>query len=126
VIGTQRAALVQAVLEGIPLPATKSDLLAYARLQEPDVTADLEGLPDEEFSRLDEVGELLTLVPAAAKEGAPLPQPESGKPPGGDDYTTPHPRDTGRVRHDAPPSNPPQKAIEQASQRQKKQAAEQG
>ena len=121
-IGTQRAALVQAVLEGISLPATKSELLAYARRQEPDVSADLDGLPDEEFSRLDDVGTLLTLAPAAAREDAPLPRPESDQPPGGDDYTTPKPQDTGRVRHDAPPDNPPQKAIEQASKRQKKQA----
>ena len=121
-IGTQRAALVQAVLEGISLPATKAQLLDYAQTQEPDVTADLAGLPDERFSRLDEVGELLMLAPVRAQEGTPPPRPESGKPPGGDDYTTPHPGDTGRVRHDAPPANPPQKAIEQASQRQKKQA----
>ena len=121
-IGTQRAALVQAVLEGIPLPATKSDLLAYARLQEPDVSPDLDGLPDEEFSRLDDVGALLTLVPTAAHEESPLPAPESDEPPGGDDYTTSSPTDTGRVRHDAPPANPPQKAIEEASKRQKKQA----
>ena len=121
-IGTQRAALVQAVLEGIRLPATKSDLLAYARLQEPDVSSDLDGLPDEEFSRLDDVGALLSLVPTAAQEDPPLPAPESDEPPGGGDYTTPSPTDTGRVRHDAPPANPPQKAIEQASKRQKKQA----
>ena len=125
-IGTQRAALVQAVLEGISLPATKSELLAYAQTQEPDVTAELAGLPDERFSRLDDVGELLTLVPTGPEEDAPLPHPESGKPPGGDDYTTPHPKDTGRVRHDAPPANPPQKAIEQASRRQKRQKAAQG
>ena len=97
-IGTQRAAVVQAVLEGIPLPATKSELLAYARMQEPDVTGDLAGLPDERFSRLDQVGELLTPAPARATEDAPLPRPESGKPPGGDDYTTPKPGDTGPQR----------------------------
>ena len=120
-IDTQRAAEIQAVREGIPLHATKSELLAYAREQEPDVLRDLEGLPDEEFSHLDAVGALLTLTPSRPHEGEPLPKPESGKPPGGDDYTTPFPGDTGRVRHDAPRANPPQKAIEQASQKQKKQ-----
>ena len=121
-IGTQRAALVQAVLEGIRLPATKSDLFAYARRQEPDVTADLEELPDIEFSRLDDVAAALRRPPSHEEEAAPAPKAESGEPPGGDDYTTPNPQDTGRVRHDAPPDNPPQKAIEQASERQKKQA----
>ena len=55
----------------------------------------------------------------------PLPRPESSEPPGGDDYLTPLPDDTGRVRHDAPPSNPPQKAIEKASETLKKQQQEQ-
>jgi hypothetical protein len=125
-VDTQRAAEIQAVLEGIPLPASRAQLLDYARAQDAGVARELEGLPDEEFDRLDAVGELLTLVPTAPKEGARLPLPESGKPPGGPDYLTPFPSDTGEVRHDAPRQNPPQKAIEQASQLQKKQKAEQG
>lgn len=125
-MNAQRAAEIQSVLEGVPLPATRSVLLAYAREQVPDVTRDLEGLPDEEFRSLDEVGRLLTLVPTAPKPAIGVPRPESGKPPGGDDYLTPHPSDTGRVRHDAPPQNPPQKAIERASETQKKQKAAQG
>jgi uncharacterized protein DUF2795 len=123
---TQRAAEIQAVLEGIPLPATRAKLVEYARNQSPTLAQELNGLPDEEFRRLDEVGELLTLVPSAPKPADDLPRPESGKPPGGPDYLTPHPSDTGKVRHDAPRDNPPQKAIEQASQTQKKQKAEQG
>jgi len=125
-VNAQRAAEIQAVLEGIPLPATKADLLAYAREQDPGVVRDLEGLPDEEFDRIDAVGELLTLAPAAPNPADRLPRPESGKPPGGDDYLRPHPADTGLVRHDAPRQNPPQQAIEQAAETQKRQQAEQG
>jgi ABC-type transporter Mla subunit MlaD len=97
-MNAQRSAIVQAVLEGVALPATKDELIAYARGQEPDIVRDLQGLPDEEFQRLDDVGELLTLVPTARTEEPTLPRPESGKPPGGDDYLKPFPDDTGRVR----------------------------
>jgi hypothetical protein len=124
-VNAQRAARIQAVLEGLPLPATRSQLLEYARHEDPEIVRDLEGLPDEEFDRLDAVGQLLTLVPTAPQPENSVPRPESGKPPGGDDYLEPFPADTGRVRHDAPRQNPPQKAIEQASQTQKRQQAAQ-
>jgi hypothetical protein len=52
-----------------------------------------------------------------------LPRPESGEPPGGDDYLRPFP-ESGRVDPDAPPDNPPKKAIEKASKAQKKQQGE--
>jgi hypothetical protein len=114
-------------LEGVPLPATRSELIEYARQADPSIAGDLAGLPDLEFGDLDTVGELLTLVPTAAVPPAHgLPRPESGKPPGGEDYLKPHPDDTGLVRHDAPRDRPPQEAIEQASQTQKRQQAEQG
>jgi hypothetical protein len=122
-VNTQRAAEVQAVLEGVDLPATKAELIAYARAQSPSYVADLEGLPDEQFDRLDAVGELLTPGPTAPARAERPPLAESGKPPGGDDYVKPFPSDTGQVRRDAPPANPPEKAIEQASERQKRQAA---
>ncbi|HEY6961341.1 MAG TPA: DUF2795 domain-containing protein [Gaiellaceae bacterium] len=126
-MNAQRATFVQTVLEGVPLPATRNQLLEYARAQDPSIVGDLQELPDEEFDRLDAVGELLTMQPSAPKPPEHgLPVPESGKPPGGDDYLTPYPSDTGRVRHDAPRANPPQKAIEKASQMQKQQKAEQG
>jgi hypothetical protein len=125
-VDTQRAALIQAVLEGVPLPAGKEELVAYAREQDPSVVGDLAGLPDQEYGRLDEVGELLTLVPTAHVPEQRPPLAESGKPPGGSDYLTPSPQDTGRVRPDAPPQNPPQQAIERASKEQKRQKAEQG
>jgi Protein of unknown function (DUF2795) len=125
-VNAQRAAEIQAVLEGVPLPATREQLLAYAQANDPAAVAALRGLPDEEYRRLDQVGELLTLGPTVARSADGLPRPESGKPPGGSDYLTPHPTDTGLVRHDAPRDRPPQQAIEHASQQQRKQKAEQG
>jgi len=125
-VDTQRAAEIQAVLEGIPLPAKKRELVAYAHQQDPGIARELEGLPDEQFDRLDAVGELLTLAPTRPKENGRLPVPESGKPPGGPDYLTPNPTDTGLVRHSAPRQNPPKQAIQKASKVRKKQKAEQG
>jgi hypothetical protein len=125
-VDTQRAAEIQAVLEGIPLPAKKSELVEYARAQDDGIARELEGLPDEEFDRLDAVGEILMLVPTAPGPDGRLPRPESGKPPGGQDYLTPNPSDTGLVRHSAPRQNPPQQAIEKATKLRKKQKAEQG
>jgi hypothetical protein len=123
----QRATEIQTVLEGVTLPATRKDLLAYARENDAGIIRDLEQLPDGEYDRLDAVGELLTMQPSAPKPPEHgLPRPESGKPPGGDDYLTPFPSDTGFVDHDAPRTNPPQKAIEEASKTQKRQKAEQG
>jgi len=55
----------------------------------------------------------------------PLPRPESGKPPGGEDYVTPNPSDTGEVRPDAPRDHPPKKVLEQASKLQKEQQSKQ-
>jgi Protein of unknown function (DUF2795) len=123
---TQRAAEIQAVLEGIPLPAQKSMLIAYARKQDASVADELQGLPEQEYARLDEVGQLLTLAPTARKPEPRRPLPESGKPPGGPDYLTPFPTDTGLVRDDAPRQNPPKQAIEEQTSRQKRQKAEQG
>ncbi|HEU5362526.1 MAG TPA: DUF2795 domain-containing protein [Gaiellaceae bacterium] len=125
-MNTQRTAEIQAVLEGVPLPATRSDLIGYARDHDHSVAGELEGLPDQEFDRLDAVGELLMLAPTRPKERDPLPLPESGKPPGGADYLTPSPSDTGLVRHSAPRQNPPAKAIEKATRARKRQKAEQG
>jgi hypothetical protein len=125
-VNAQRAAEIQSILEGVPLPATRRQLLRYAQGNDPAAVAELRGLPDQEYRRLDQVGELLTLGPSVPRGGERLPRPESGKPPGGQDYLRAHSSDTGRVRHDAPRDNPPQQAIEHASQQQKKQKAEQG
>jgi hypothetical protein len=125
-VDTQRATEIQAVLEGIPLPATRSQLVEYARTQDGGIARELEGLPDEEFDRLDAVGERLTLAPTTQQPGERLPLPESGKPPGGPDYLTPGPSDTGLVRHSAPRQNAPQKALEQATKLRKSQKQAQG
>jgi hypothetical protein len=139
-------AMLQTVLEGVPLPAEKHELIRYAREQGDAVPWDLlERLPDGEYRSLDEVGEALAPVQPAAGQGgsgvpvggtprfprtpstgplrgqaAPPPHAESGLPPGGDDYLDPFPV-PGGVRHDAPPDNPPQKAIEQQTKRQNEQ-----
>lgn len=108
------------MLEGIPLPAKRADLIRYARAQDPTLVRDLEGLPDEEFDRLDAVGELLSMQPSAAKEVDKLPRPQSGNPPGGAGYLTPF-NESGAVRPDAPRTNPPADVLEQQSQTQKRQ-----
>jgi hypothetical protein len=118
----QRAAEIQAVLEGVPLPAKREELIAYGRHYDPSIVSDLEGLPEQEFGRLDEVRELLMPVPSAPAPGdrPPLPR-ESGKPPGGADYLVPFPADTGEAKHDAPLVNPPEKAIEESTARRERQ-----
>jgi hypothetical protein len=125
-VNAQRSAEIQAVLEGVPLPARKSELVSYMREQDASFVSDLEGLADEEFRSLDDVGRLLTLVPTARQPDQSVPRAESGKPPGGDDYLRPFPDDTGKVRHTAPPTNPPQQAIEKATKKKKRQMAARG
>jgi hypothetical protein len=85
----QRAALLQVLLEGVPLPAEKHALLDYARRQEGggDLADDLERLPDRKFRSLDEVGELIVSVQPDFAQPGPLPRPESAEPPGGEAYT---------------------------------------
>ncbi len=95
-----RAAEIQVLLEGVPLPAEKATLLGYARHEgaEPHVLAALATLPEREYRTLDEVGEeLVGVQPRRAREEPHTPRAESGAPPGGDDYTTPHP-ESGAVR----------------------------
>jgi uncharacterized protein DUF2795 len=117
----QRAAELQSILEGVPLPAQKRDLLAYAREQDASAAADLQELPDREYSSLDEVGEALAPVqPEWPQPDVHEPRDESGQPPGGDAYVDPHP-EPGAVRPSGPSSNPPQKALEQQTKTQKQQ-----
>lgn len=114
---------LQTLLEGVALPAQKSDLIRYARDQRDGGTyaSLLERLPDREYSTIDEVGEELAPVqPRSAQKDAELPRDESGRPPGGDNYVMPNPT-PGAVRHDAPPDNPPQKALEQQTKTQNEQ-----
>ena len=125
-MNAQRAAEIQAALEGITLPATRPELVAYARANAPELVPDLETLPQMVFDRLDAVGDLLRPMLSAPREAPRLPRAESGEPPGRADYLKPFPADTGRVLHDAPRDNPPQQAIESASETQGKQKAAQG
>ena len=80
---------LQVLLEGVPLPAAKQELVDYASRQENrGVGSLLERLPEREYRSLDEVGEaLLPVQPHWSGPDAREPQPESGKPPGGDAYT---------------------------------------
>jgi hypothetical protein len=119
----QRAAEIQVVLEGVKLPASRAQLVRYAATQDSGAAAELERIPDREYERLDDVGEELAPTQPVHVAEDRLPRPESGEPPGGDDYLRPFP-ESGRVDPDAPPDNPPQKAIEKASKAQKKQQGE--
>jgi Protein of unknown function (DUF2795) len=119
-VDTRLAAEVQVLLEGVPLPAHKRDLVEYPRSQDPDTARELESLPDREYRSLDEVGKALAPVqPSRSQPDAAVPREESGEPPGGDAYVTSD-SELGAVRHDAP-SNPPQKALETQTQAQKEQ-----
>ena len=116
----QRVAELQGLLEGIALPATKDELIAYAHEQDASAARDLMSLPEREYRSIDDVGEALAPVQPQSSRSSPTPHEESGEPPGGDAYTDPNP-DTGAVDDDAPPYNPPEKAIEEQSKTLKEQ-----
>jgi Protein of unknown function (DUF2795) len=113
-MNTQEVAVLQVALEGVPLPATRAELVEYLRSQEPSLVPALERLPDRKYERIDAVAEELLWPNGAVPAETPLPRPESGLPPGGDAYVSTN-GDAGAVRHDAPPDNPPQRAIDQAT-----------
>jgi hypothetical protein len=95
------AAELKTTLQGVTLPAEKPALLEYAVRQhaEPVFLGALRSLPDREYESLDDVVEdLLHMQPRATLSEPEEPHEESGQPPGGDDYVTPHPSDTGQVR----------------------------
>lgn len=120
-VSPQRAAELQVVLEGVPLPAKKQQLLDYARQQDESVLGDLQRLPDREYSSLDEVGEALAPVqPERRPPHTQKPREESGEPPGGDSYIDPD-AEPGAVRPSGPAWNPPEKALEEQSKTQKQQ-----
>jgi Protein of unknown function (DUF2795) len=86
----QRAAELQVLLEGVPLPATRQELLEYAESTGGggSFRAELERLPEREFRALDEVGEELAAVqPRYSRSDARETRAESGAPPGGAAYT---------------------------------------
>jgi hypothetical protein len=80
-------AILQSLLEGVPLPAHKRDLIRYAREQDGNAALELlERLPEREYKSVDEVGEALAPVqPRASNDAAQLPREKRDRPPGGDD-----------------------------------------
>jgi hypothetical protein len=101
---SSRLAQLQVLLEGVPLPASKHELLQHARREGggPADVALLEALPDRDYSSIDEVGETLRPVQPESTTTQPAqPSAESGAPPGGDAYTDPSP-ESGRVRERLP------------------------
>jgi hypothetical protein len=96
-------ARIEALLEGVDLPARKAELIAYAREHDAGAAELLGQIPEREYTSLDEVGEVLVPVQSQRTREQVLPRPESGLPPGGDDYINPQPT-PGAVRPDGPPS----------------------
>jgi hypothetical protein len=95
----QRAAEIQVVLEGVTLPATRAELVQYAALEDAEAVAELERIPDREYRSIDEVGEELAHTQPQLPAQSLIPRPESGEPPGEDDYVNPHPS-PGAIRPD--------------------------
>jgi hypothetical protein len=81
-------AYVEAVLVGVPLPATKRQLVAYARAQPNGeaVAERLASIPDREYVALQDVGEELEPRQPERREARAVPKVESGAPPGGPAY----------------------------------------
>ena len=102
-MSTREVAELQVLLEGVPLPAGKKELIEYARDQDDHRLAGLlERLEDREYGSLDEVGEELAPVQPERQSPDPhQPHEESDLPPGGDAYTSAT-NDTGRVREHGP------------------------
>ena len=88
-MSTRAVAELQVLLEGVPLPAKKEELLEYARRQENGGVASLLArLPEREYGSLDEVGEeLLHIQPEWPQPDAKRPREETDLPPGGSAYT---------------------------------------
>jgi hypothetical protein len=87
-----RIAELQVVLEGVPLPAAKRELVAHARGEDAPraIVALLEALPERKYASIDEVAETIQPVQPAAPRSQPHePKVESGALPGGEAYTTP-------------------------------------
>jgi hypothetical protein len=105
-VSTREVAELQVLLEGVPLPAEKRQLIEYAREQDDHRLAGLlERLEDREYGSIDEVGEELAPVqPEQPRPNPHQPREESDLPPGGDAYTSTS-NDTGRVREHGPHGN---------------------
>jgi Protein of unknown function (DUF2795) len=89
-VPSQEVAELQALLEGVDLPAGKGRLVEYARAQNarPELMVALERLPERDYRALDEVGEALDPVQPTWHHTPPHgPRAESDLAPGGDAYT---------------------------------------
>jgi hypothetical protein len=83
-------AQIEELLVGVPLPATKQELVDYARAQPGGSRAAerLQRIADREYTAIQDAGEELEPVqPERSTPAIEPPSPESGKPPGGDAYT---------------------------------------
>jgi hypothetical protein len=114
-VNFQRAAELQALLEGIGLPASREQLVAYAAREDGAAAVELERIPPGEYDRLDAVGEALRRTQPRSPESLVLPKPESGLPPGGSDYLNAGP-ESGAVRSPDGSVTPPHEVIEQQTQ----------
>lgn len=84
-------AYIESFLSGVPLPASKDELISYARRQDRGeaVAERLRGLPEREYRALQDVGEALEpRQPEAWQQEPPtkLPREESDVYPGGKAY----------------------------------------
>jgi uncharacterized protein DUF2795 len=82
-------AQIEALLVGVTLPATKDELVAYARAQPGGDRAAplLAQIPDRRYASLQEVGEEIAgAQPVRDSPRVEPPTPESGDPPGGPAY----------------------------------------
>ena len=61
-MNAQRAAEIQVVLEGVRLPATRGELMAYAGRWDTAAASELLAIGDRAYDRIDEVGEALLRV----------------------------------------------------------------
>jgi Protein of unknown function (DUF2795) len=102
-VSIREVAQLQVLLQGVPLPAEKRELIEYARGQDHEGLAGLlERLPDREYKSIDEVGEELAPVqPERPNPYEEHPRAESDLPPGGDAYTKAS-AEPGQVRERGP------------------------
>jgi hypothetical protein len=82
------AAVAQVVLEGVPLPAGREELVEYARAQRAPgaVLAALERISDKRYEYLDDVGEAIVRCQPSFAPTKREPAPESDAVPGGEAY----------------------------------------
>src|SRR4051812_25338477 len=82
-------AQVEALLVGVRLPASKDELVRYARAQPAGdrAAARLQSIPDRRYTAIQDAGEELEPVqPERRTQRIEPPKPESGRPPGGPAY----------------------------------------